>query len=167
MLAGTGAVSVRWKSSGIRGVQSLVNGVAVESVDETESGWEDGPSDGYSIPVTVPPFGPVSKEAVPGASPPEDVVGSAAEVDPVEPDGGAVSATSPPDEHDEAMTARRTSTAIGPVAELRTLFPSALVGLVSLLNERSWGCSTGLWRSLAARLLWEQEVVGSNPTSPT
>ena len=25
----------------------------------------------------------------------------------------------------------------------------------------------GLWRSLVARLLWEQEVVGSSPTSPT
>ena len=25
----------------------------------------------------------------------------------------------------------------------------------------------GLWRSLVARLLWEQEVVGSTPTSPT
>ena len=85
----------------------------------------------------------------------------------MEPDDGVVSATSPPDEHDEAMTARSTRTAIRPVARLRTLFPSALVGLVSLLNERSWGCSTGLWRSLAARLLWEQEVVGSNPTSPT
>ena len=25
----------------------------------------------------------------------------------------------------------------------------------------------GLWRSLVARLLWEQEVVGSSPTNPT
>jgi hypothetical protein len=25
----------------------------------------------------------------------------------------------------------------------------------------------GLWRSLAARLLWEQEAAGSNPASPT
>ena len=28
-------------------------------------------------------------------------------------------------------------------------------------------CIHGLWRSLAARLLWEQEVAGSNPASPT
>ena len=27
--------------------------------------------------------------------------------------------------------------------------------------------TVGAWRSLAARLPWEQEVVGSNPTAPT
>ena len=28
-------------------------------------------------------------------------------------------------------------------------------------------CSVGMWRSLVARLLWEQDVAGSNPVIPT
>lgn len=30
----------------------------------------------------------------------------------------------------------------------------------------SFSCSHGAWRSLVARLLWEQEVLGSNPSAP-
>ena len=29
------------------------------------------------------------------------------------------------------------------------------------------GLGVGAWRSLVARLLWEQEVGGSNPSAPT
>ena len=34
-------------------------------------------------------------------------------------------------------------------------------------NEQFSGKFHGMWRSLAARLLWEQEVRGSNPRIPT
>ena len=34
-------------------------------------------------------------------------------------------------------------------------------------KEQSSGKFHGMWRSLAARLLWEQEVRGSNPRIPT
>ena len=29
-----------------------------------------------------------------------------------------------------------------------------------------WGCDIGVWRSLAARMLWEHDVGGSNPLTP-
>jgi hypothetical protein len=40
------------------------------------------------------------------------------------------------------------------------------VGSASPSVVRSLG-RDGAWRSLAARLLWEQEVAGSNPAAPT
>ena len=37
-------------------------------------------------------------------------------------------------------------------------------------HDRAVGCnagSSGLWRSLVARFVWDEDVAGSNPVSPT